>query len=118
MLENHLPAIIAQQENGSEDAFEVRTTLADFFSILLCGLRRIRAYDRVPLLHLARGKWLWPQNRKKGLLFGIGGAGVDPTVPLPGRLPCRESSPARRRHHPIRIRVREFPSPFPPLSFH
>ncbi len=108
----------AQPLGYVEDAFEVRTTLADFFSILLCNLHRFRAYDRVPALHLARGKGLWPQNRKKDLSFGIGGAGVDPTVPPPLRLPCRGNSPTRRRHHPIRTKVLEFPSPFPPLSFH
>src|SRR5438876_11072772 len=44
------------------------------------GLRLSRAYGRVLSLHLERGKGLWPQNRNKDLSFGIGGAGVDPTV--------------------------------------
>ena len=84
----------------------------------LCGLRRFKAYGRVPALHLERGKGLWPQNKKKDLSFGIGEAGVDQTVPPPRRLPCRGNSHARRRHHPIRTRVQEFLSPFLPLSFH
>jgi hypothetical protein len=53
------------------------------------GLRRLRAYGRVRSLHLERGKGLWPQNRKKDLSFGIGGAGVDPTGPPSRRLPRR-----------------------------
>ena len=53
------------------------------------GLRLFRAYGRVPSLHLERGKGLWPQNKKKDLSFGIGGAGVDPTVLPPLRLPRR-----------------------------
>ena len=53
------------------------------------SLRRFKAYGRVPSLHLERGKRLWPQNRKKDLSFGIGGAEVDPTVPLSLRLPRR-----------------------------
>ena len=81
------------------------------------GLRRFRAYGRVPSLHLERGKGLWPQNRKKDLSFGIGGAGVDPTVPLPLRLPHRRYSPTRSRHLPISTKVPASPSPFPPSSF-
>ena len=50
------------------------------------SLRRFKAYGRVPSLHLERGKGLWPQNRKKDLSFGIGGVGVDPTVPPSLRL--------------------------------
>jgi hypothetical protein len=82
------------------------------------NLRRFRAYDRVPSLHLERGKGLWPQNRKKDLSFGTGGAGVDPTVPPPLRLPRRGYSPTRKRHPLTLIRVQEFPSPLHPLSFH
>jgi hypothetical protein len=96
----------------------VRTPLADFFSILLCGLRRFRAYVRVRSLHLERGTGLWPQNKKKDLSFGIGGAGVDPTVPLPLRLPRRVYSPTKKRHRPTLTKVQAFPSPFHPSSFH
>ena len=94
-----------------------RTPLADFFSILLRGLRLSRAYGRVLSLHLERGKGLWPQNKKKDLSFGIGGAGVDQTVPMPLRLPRRRRSLTSRRHPLIRPRIREFPSPFHPSSF-
>src|SRR6185295_544390 len=76
------------------------------------SLRRFRGYDSVPSLHLERGKGLWPQNRKKDLSFGIGGAGVDPTGPPPLRLPRRGQSLTRRRRLPTRTRVQEFPSPF------
>ncbi len=81
------------------------------------GLRRFRPYGRVLSLHLERGKGLWPQNRKKDLSFGIGGAGVDPTVSPPRRLPPRGYSPTSRLHPLIRPRVREFPSPFHLSSF-
>jgi len=84
-----------------------------FFSILLCSLRVSRACDTVRSLHLERGKRLWPQNRKKDLSFGIGGAGVAQTVLPPLRLPHRGSSPTSRLHPLIHTRTREFPSPFP-----
>ncbi|MCG3773993.1 MAG: hypothetical protein JW395_0810 [Nitrospira sp.] len=96
----------------------MRTTLADFFSILLCALRRLLAYGSVRSLHLERRKGLWPQNKKKDLSFGIGGAGVDPTVPPLLRLPRRVYSPTRKRHLTILTRVQAFPSPFHPSSFH
>jgi hypothetical protein len=83
------------------------------FSILLCSLRLSRACDTVLSLHLERGKRLWPQNRKKDLSFGIGGAGVAQTVLPPLRLPHRGSSPTSRLHPLIHTRTREFPSPFP-----
>ena len=91
--------------------------LAGFFSVLLCVLRRYRAYGRVPSLHLERGKGLWPQNRKKGLSFGTGEAGVATTVLPPRRLLNRRYSPIRRLRPLIRTRIREFLSPFHPSSF-
>ena len=84
-----------------------------FFSIPMCSLRLSRACDTVRSLHLERGKRLWPQNRKKDLSFGIGGAGVAPTVLPPLRLPHRGASPPSRLHPPIHAKTREFPSPFP-----
>lgn len=82
------------------------------------SLRRFRAYDSVPSLHLERGKGLWPQKRKKDLSCGIGGAGVVLTGPPSLRLLRRGQSLTRRQHLPIRTRVQEFPSPFHPSSFH
>ena len=65
----------------------------------------------------SRGKGLWPQNKKKVLLFEIDGAGVGPTVQPPLWTPRRGHSPTSRLHPLIRTRVREFPSPFHPSSF-
>jgi hypothetical protein len=81
-------------------------------------LRRFKAYGRVPSLHLERGKGLWPQNKKKDLLFGIGGAEVELTVRLTHHLPRRGHNHTRRRRPPIRTRVLAFLSRFHRSSFH
>ena len=81
------------------------------------GLRLSRAYDRVRSLHLERGKGLWPQNKKKDLSFGIGGAGVGSTVHPLLWTPRREYRSTSRLHPLIRTRVQELPSPFHPSSF-
>lgn len=87
--------------------------LRDFLRVL----RRLRAYDRVPPLHLERERSLWLRNLKKDLSFVIGGEGAPQTVLLPRRLPLPRRSLTSMRRPPIRPRAPAFPSPFHRSSF-